>query len=160
MEQSRGVMVTRSQQIRRRRPVPVRRLSSTPVPAAPPFSSRLLWETNRGTVTPVRSISSPRHAQEVCLCDLVLEDDKDRGLHAVIVCGPTGRVVAQVRGDASGHRSGPHGSAFPLQEEGPCPFASAQDAVGIGMNGAQPVAVPEVAGRSAGRVELDDLPGA
>ena len=85
-----------------------------------------------------------RDAQEVCLCDLVLEYDQHRGLHAVIVGGPMRCVLAQVRGDACGHRSGPHGSAFPFQEEGPGAFAPAEDAEGVGLNGAQPVAVPEV----------------
>ena len=49
-------------------------------------------------------------------------------------------------------------AALPLQEEGPFGPALAQDAEGVGVDGAHPVVVPEVAGRPAGRIELDDLP--
>ena len=49
-------------------------------------------------------------------------------------------------------------AALPLQEEGPGRLGLAQDAEGVGVDGAAAVAVPEVPGRPPGRVELDYLP--
>ena len=70
--------------------VPSRPISRHPRPSGPTLSSRLLWETNRGTVTPVRAISSLATRRRMGLCDLVLEYDQHRGLHAVIVGGAMG----------------------------------------------------------------------
>ena len=100
----------------------------------------------------------PRHAQEVGLGDLVVEDDQDGGPCSVVVDGPVRRVVAQIGREAVRHGGGPHGAALPLQEEGPLGPALAQDAEGVGVDGAHPVVVPEVAGGPPERIELDDLP--
>ena len=48
-----------------------------------------LWDTHKGhRRLLVRSHLLPRHAQEVGLCDLVVEDDQYGGPHAVVVGGP------------------------------------------------------------------------
>ena len=98
-----------------------------------------------------------RHAQEVGLRDLVLEYDQDDGLHAVVVSGPLGGVVAQVGREPRRHGRRPHGPALPLEEEGRGGCSVAQYAAGVGVDGAQLSAVAEVAGCTAGRVELKDL---
>ena len=45
-----------------------------------------------------------------------------------------------------------------FQQEGPCGLALSEDAEGVGVNRAHPVAVLEVPGCPAGRVDLGDLP--
>ena len=99
-----------------------------------------------------------RHAQEVGGRQVFVEDDQDGGACAVVVGGSMGGVVAQVGREPGGHRAGAHGAALPLQEEGPGRLAPAQHAEGVGVDRAHPAEVPEVAGRSDGRVELVDLP--
>ena len=64
------------------------------------------------------------------------------------------------RGDAGGHRHRSHGSALPLQEEGPGVISPSQDAEGVGMNGAHSAVMAEVPRSSSRRVELDALLGA
>ena len=99
----------------------------------------------------------PRHPQEVSLCDLVFEYDWDDWLRAVVVRGPLQRVVALVGGDAPDHRRWAHGSAFPLQEEGPIPIAPSEDGERVGMGGSHPVAVTEEFRSAARLLELDDM---
>ena len=105
-----------------------------------------------------------RDAQEVGRRQFVLEDDEDLGADAVVVRWPRGGVVAQVRGQPGGHRDGADGSALPLDEEGPRVVSPAEEAEGVGVDRARAAraggqaAVPEVAGRAMGRVELNHLP--
>ena len=58
------------------------------------------------------------------------------------------------------HSDGADGASIPLKEEGPRGVSPPQDTQGVGVDGAQPVGVSEVAGCPAVRVELDDLPEA
>ena len=75
----------------------------------------------------------------------------------VVVGGPAGGVVAQVGGEAGGHRDRAHGTSLPLKEEGPSIVATAQDPEGVGLDPVKPSAVLEVPRRPSGRVELQDL---
>ena len=106
-----------------------------------------------------RSYLGLRHAQEVRLGVLVLEDDEYVGLRAVVVGGPVRGVVAQVWRDSGGHGDGAHRPTLPLWEEGPYALAPSQDAEGVGLSGAHPAVKAEVVRRPAWRVELDQMPG-
>ena len=98
-----------------------------------------------------------RHAQEVVGGQFVVEDHEDVGPGAVVVRGALRGVVAQVGGEAGGHRRGMHRPALPLKEEGPALSSQSYDSEGVGLDGVEPVMVGEVARGAAGRVELDDL---
>ena len=87
-----------------------------------------------------------------------MEDDEDDGLSAVVVGGLAGGVVAQIWSESLRHGGRPHGTALPLQEEWPRRRASAQDAEGVGVDGAQPVLMAEVPRSPGGRVELRQIP--
>ena len=49
-----------------------------------------------------------RHPQEVADCKFVVEGHQHQGNDAVVVQGPAGGVIAQVGGDAGGHRDRAH----------------------------------------------------
>ena len=88
----------------------------------------------------------------------VPKDDQDGWLYAVIVDGPVGRVVPQVGREPGRHRGRSNRPAFPLQEEGPCVGAPAQNAKGVGMDGSNSVPISEVPRSPVRWIELLDLP--
>ena len=99
-----------------------------------------------------------RQPEEVGGGDVAVEDHQDGGAYAVVVGGAVGGVVAQVGGQALGHGCGPDGPALPLQKEGPADGTPAQDAEGVGVDGAQGAVVPEMTGGPVGRVQMAYLP--
>ena len=126
-------------------------------PSGPSRASSPSWETSRGISTRA-SHPLPRHPQEVDGGDVVAEDDEDGGPCAVVVVGPGGGVVAQVGSEPGRHGRWAHGAALPLQEEGPRRGVPAQDAEGVGVDGAQLFPMAEVPGGPHGRVELRRFP--
>ena len=113
------------------------RTGSQPTPGGEPGPSQRPLPLQQAPVGDQQGRGHPRpahlfdrHAQEVGGRDVVVENDQDGGLRAVVVGGAMGVVVAQVRGQPRRHRDGAHGAALPLQEEGPCVPALAQDAEG------------------------------
>ena len=51
--------------------------------------------------------------------DGILDNDQHFRQDTMVVEGPRGGVVAEVRGEASAHRGGPDGAAFQFEEERP-----------------------------------------
>ena len=125
-------------------------------PRGPTRSSTSLSETQRGTLTPVRSISLRATLRKCAGAQGIVEDDENEGHNAVVVQGLLGRVVAQVGRETSRHGGGIHGPPLPLQEEGVGPFPGLRHTEPVGMNGAKPPSVPEVAGGVMGRADLQD----
>ena len=101
---------------------------------------------------------APSDAQEVDGRNLVLEHDEDGGARAVVVGRSLRGVVAEVRGEAGGHRDGTDGAALPLEEERPRRVAASEDAERVGVDGAEAPVVAEVARCAVRRVKLDDIP--
>ena len=99
-----------------------------------------------------------RDAQEVAGGELVLEDDQHVGADAMVVGGALRGVVAEVGGEAGGHRGGPHRAALPLEKERPALAVTAQDAEGVRVNRVQDAALAEVARRAVRRFELRHIP--
>ena len=80
------------------------------------------------------------------------------GPRAVVIGRPSRRVVAQVGRELRGHRARAYGAALPLDEARPERVPSAQDAEGVGQDGAEASVAAEVARRAVRRVHEARFP--